>query len=198
MSVCPPWSRRVALSLALAAWAGCTESAGGPPAGEVGGAAGTAEPAPAAVWSGPEWTLGAVAGAVVYVPVYSHIYHQDGTRKVDLAATLSVRNTDPEHPMTVASVAYYDSDGRFVRDRLDGPLVLGPLETRSFVVEEQDATGGSGANFLVTWSASAAVSEPLIEAVMISTANSQGLSFVGQGRTVRELAEATDRPREVR
>ncbi len=130
---------------------------------------------------------GAAAGAVVYVPAYSHIYDQDGTREFDLAATLSVRNTDPERTLTVASVSYYDSAGHLVRDYLDAPLTLGPLASRSFVVAERDRTGGSGANFLVTWSARRALSEPLIESVMISTASAQGLSFTGQSQVVRRL-----------
>ena len=181
-------SLRLAFGLALGALVGCDEPSSdlrdAPPAAQT----------QAERWRGVEWPAEAVAGAVVYVPVYSHIYHQDGTRQIDLAATLSIRNTDPERSITVASVAYYDSDGRLMRDRLDRPLVLAPLGTRSFVVQEQDRTGGSGANFLVTWSASASVSEPLVETVMISTASSQGLSFVGEGRTVRAFEAAQTPP----
>jgi hypothetical protein len=53
------------------------------------------------------------AGArrVFYVPVYSHIYHRDQHRFIDLAVTLSIRNTDPAHPVTLASVHYYDTKG---------------------------------------------------------------------------------------
>ena len=189
MFVRPPWSHRAALAVVLAVAAGCT---GGDrePRADGGPAARAPAASVAPTWGGPGWPPGAAAGAVVYVPVYSHIYHQDGTRQVDLAVTLSVRNTDPERPVTVASVTYYDSDGRPVRDHLGGPLVLGPLGTRSFVVEERDPTGGSGANFLVAWSAEGPVSEPVVEAVMISTASSQGLSFIGEGRVVRRLGAA--------
>ncbi len=176
--------RLAALVVVLSVPAGCNGDPGGPREGAAPPAAVERVPdAPA--WSDPAWPPDAAAGAVVYVPVYSHVYHQDETREVDLAATLSVRNTDPERPVTVAAVAYYDSDGRLVRDHLGGPLVLGPLGTRSFVVAERDRTGGVGANFLVTWWSGPGVSEPVVEAVMISTANSQGLSFVGAGRVVR-------------
>ena len=186
---CPPWSYRIVLAVACVVLAGCTESAGGREAGGSAALPPTTEPA-AAAWSEPEWGPGATAGAVVYVPVYSHIYTQDATRKIDLAATLSVRNTDPARSLTVASVAYYDTDGRLVREHLDGPLALGPLGTRSFVVEERDPLGGSGANFLVTWSSDGPVSEPIVQAVMISTASAQGLSFVGEGHAVRRLRDA--------
>jgi hypothetical protein len=36
-------------------------------------------------------------GQTVYVPIYSHIYSGIKARPFDLAATLSIRNTDPTH-----------------------------------------------------------------------------------------------------
>lgn len=136
-------------------------------------------------------TLGeAVVGQTVYVPVYSHIYSRDEAGEIDLAATLSVRNTDPEHPVAVTAVRYYDSAGRLVRRYGEGTVVLPPLSSRAYVVAEQDRTGGVGANFLVDWEAGEPVSPPLIEAVMISTASSQGISFVTRGVTVRSFTEA--------
>lgn len=139
-----------------------------------------------------QFSDGARSGAVVYVPVYSHIYHNDGDRRFKLAVTLSLRNIDPRQSITIASVSYYDSDGRLVRDYLDAPLTLGPLVSRAYVVAADDDTGGSGANFLVTWSADTEVSDPLIETVMISTASSQGLSFTGQARVVQRIGDGED------
>lgn len=126
-------------------------------------------------------------GQTVYVPVYSHIYHQDGTRELNLTATLSIRNTDPEHTITVTAVRYFDSSGSLVRSYLDQPLVLQPLASKSYVVEERDKAGGVGANFIVQCQAGTIVSTPIIEAVMISTASTQGLSFVTRGEVVRPL-----------
>lgn len=131
----------------------------------------------------------------LYVPVYSHIFFQDEVREIDLAATLSVRNTDPQHPITVTSVRYYDSAGRLVRQYGEGAAVLPPLSSRAHVVGERDRTGGVGANFMVDWEASVQVSAPIVEAVMISTAGSQGISFVSRGQVVRPLtATGADRP----
>lgn len=130
-----------------------------------------------------------VVGETVYVPAYSHIYFRDGTREFNLATTLSVRNTDPERAITVTSVRYHDSAGRLVRRYLDAPAALAPLASRAFVVEERDTAGGVGANFLVEWEAAARVSVPIVEAVMISTAGTQGLSFVSRGQTVRAFGE---------
>lgn len=131
--------------------------------------------------------LGSGVGQAIYVPVYSHIYYRDDTRDIGLAATLSVRNTDPQQPVTLTAVRYHDSAGRLVRRYLDGPLALGPLASESFVVEQKDRAGGVGANFLVEWQAEGEVSAPLAEAVMISTASTQGISFVSRGVVVRPI-----------
>ncbi|WP_412062760.1 DUF3124 domain-containing protein [Rubrivirga sp. IMCC45206] len=159
------------------------------------GAVGCADPAPAptvpAESAAPADTSSvgpAVIAETVYVPAYSHIYSQDGSRKIDLSATLSIRNTDPDRAIRVRAVRYVDSDGRLVRTYGDDVMVLPPLASRAFVVEERDLTGGVGASFLVDWEAGAAVSAPIIEAVMISTAGAQGISFVTRGTTVRPLA----------
>jgi hypothetical protein len=125
-----------------------------------------------------------VANGSVYVPVYSHIYYRDEHRFVNLAITLSVRNTDADHPIAVRSVRYYDTDGRLVRTYVSEPARLAPMATREFIVEEEDSSGGSGANFVVDWSAAQAVSEPVVEAVMIGTTGGQGISFTSVGRTL--------------
>lgn len=139
-----------------------------------------------------EVLLEGVVRQTVYVPVYSHIYHQDGTREFNLTATLSIRNTDPDQAITISAVRYNDSSGRLVRQYLEAPLQLTPLASKPFVVEEQDKAGGVGANFIVEWQAETAVSAPLIEAVMISTASTQGLSFVTRGQVVRPLGNNSD------
>jgi hypothetical protein len=45
--------------------------------------------------------------------------------------------------------------------------------------------GGVGANFIVEWIAEKEVSEPVVEAVMISAASNQGISFVSPGRIIK-------------
>src|SRR3954454_20159911 len=73
-------------------------------------------------------------GTIVYVPVYSSLYLGVSTRgqTVDLAATVSVRNTSSLHPITLEWVRYYDSLGKRVRDYLDKPSVLPPLGAVEF------------------------------------------------------------------
>lgn len=118
----------------------------------------------------------------VYVPAYSHILTSDDARPYNLAVTLSVRNTDPARPIVVGSVRYYDRDGRPVRQYVKRPLRLAPMAAVDFFVAEGDTAGGSSASFLVEWSAEGRVSGPVIEAVMIGTAGTQGISFVSPGR----------------
>ena len=137
----------------------------------------------------------AVAGQVVYVPAYSHVYSGDGDRDVLLTATLSVRNTDAVRPIRLVGVRYVGSEGQTVRSYVDAPRTLGPLATASYVVAESDRAGGVGASFLVEWPADADVSAPVVQAVMISTAGQQGISFVTEGRVLAEAGgEVTAQP----
>ena len=120
-------------------------------------------------------------GRTVYVPAYSHIYSQAG-RPLRLAVTLSVRNASPKDSITLRSVQYFDSNGKFVRSFTDQTIEVAPLATKEFFVPENDTEGGAGANFIVQWtSATADVIPPIVEAVMISTAGQQGVSFASRG-----------------
>ncbi len=132
-----------------------------------------------------------VAGQTIYVPIYSHIYVRDKSRVINLTATLSLRNTDAQNPIRITSARYYGTDGAQVREYVTAPLWLAPMASTDFVVAEDDTSGGAGANFIVEWSASVEVTEPVVEAVMISTASQQGISFVSAGRVLRSLAPRT-------
>ncbi|WP_449242280.1 DUF3124 domain-containing protein [Desulfovibrio sp.] len=125
-------------------------------------------------------------GQTIYVPLYSHVYQGLRDRPFDLSATLSVRNTDAEHPITLVFVDYYDTAGKPVRRYLDKAESVPPLATREFLVSEKDTAGGSGAKFLVRWTSDRPVPPPVVEAVMIGTANSQGISFLSTGRVISE------------
>jgi len=125
-------------------------------------------------------------GQTVYVPCSSHIYHGIKTRPFELTVTLIVRNTDPRRSMKLTGVDYVGSDGRLLKRHLDKAVAVPPLATREFIVEEKDMSGGAGASFLVRWKSDAAMNEPLAEAVMIGTANSQGISFTSRGVVVQE------------
>ena len=124
------------------------------------------------------------AGQTVYVPIYSHIYSGLKGRPFELAATLSIRNTDPKHPIMLMSVKYFDSDGKLVKEYLGKPAELKAMATTRYILTEGDTTGGSGANFLVKWQSKTKINPPLIEAVMIGTRSGQGISFVSRGQVI--------------
>ncbi|MGD8492727.1 MAG: DUF3124 domain-containing protein [Desulfobacterales bacterium] len=126
------------------------------------------------------------AGQTVYVPIYSHIYSGLKGRPFSLAATLSIRNTDPKHPIKLMSVKYFDSAGKLVKEYLDQPTELEAMASTRYILPEGDTTGGSGANFLVKWQSTEKVNPPLIEGVMIGTRSGQGISFVSRGQVIRE------------
>jgi len=128
-------------------------------------------------------------GQTVYVPIYAHIYSGIKGRPFDLAATLSIRNTDPSHRITIVSAAYYDTGGKLIKQHVDAPALLGALASTRYIITEGDSTGGSGANFIVKWKSDKLVNPPLIEAVMIGTRSGQGISFVSRGQVIAENAE---------
>lgn len=124
-------------------------------------------------------------GQIIYVPVYSHIYHHNRREIFNLAVTLSIRNTDLTNSLIVTSVRYYDSDGKLVKQYLERPIQLDALASYDFFVNRNDNSGGLGANFIVEWVAQTKISEPIVEAVMIGTDYQQGISFISPGRVIK-------------
>ena len=137
-----------------------------------------------------------VRSQTVYVPAYSHIYIRDAQRSMNLATTLSVRNTSANVPLTLSTIDYYDSNGEHVRAYLDTARALGPLASTHVVVDTDDIRGGVGANFILQWHAERPVPPPVVETVMITGANTQGISFRSTARVLRESradSSSTDR-----
>ena len=116
----------------------------------------------------------------VYVPVYSHVYYAGGV-PYSLETTLSIRNSDTERPVYLRAVDYFDTSGELVKHHLDQPIQLKPLQTIEFLVERQDSSGGSGANFLVDWSGVAQLNRPVIQTVTVGNMGTQGIAFVCTG-----------------
>ena len=130
--------------------------------------------------------VGRPVGQTVYVPVYSHIYSGDRERPIYLAATLSIRNTDPAVSILVTAVDYHDSKGRLLKKYVDAPIELSQMASMRYVVKKSDKEGGSGANFIVKWESKRGATPPLIESVMISTQSQLGISFVSRGKVISE------------
>ena len=125
-------------------------------------------------------------GQTLYVPVYSHIYSGDKERPVYLAVTVSIRNIDSSHAITLTAVDYYDTEGKRIKQYLESPRTLAPMASTRFIVKESDKTGGSGANFLIQWHSDTPVNPLLAESIMISTASQLGISFNARGVPIIE------------
>lgn len=138
------------------------------------------------VQSGQYSLVDPVQGQIVYVPVYSHVYHNKGKPHL-VTITLSIRNTSMNDQIVLKSVNYHGTKGTLVRTYLDTPVRIPPLGTTEVIVERDDVTGGSGANFLVEWFSTQPVTAPIIEAVMIDTKSQQGISFARRGVVIKEM-----------
>ncbi len=121
-----------------------------------------------------------------YLPVYSHIYHVHEHRTFDLTITVSMRNVSMTDTVNILKADYFNTVGENIRQYLNKPIYLLPLETLEIIIEEQDIEGGSGANFVFDWAMRNDKNPPLFEAVMISTYGQQGLSFTTRGVEILE------------
>ena len=129
------------------------------------------------------------SGQVLYLPIYSHIYHGDQDKQGKPSQTLvsthvSIRNTDPQLSLKILYARYYDTEGKLVREFLRAPLVVPPLGTHELFVPRGDVSGGSGANFLIAWSAGEAANPPLVEALHADVQPARSLIFVTTARPI--------------
>ena len=131
-------------------------------------------------------TLEISSGQKVYVPVYSHVYQGIKGKPYNLSALLSIRNVDVNDSITITAVKYYDDHGELMKNYFAQPVVIPPMGTKEVYLPERDTKGGSGANFTVQWESGTKVSVPIIQAVMIGTAATQGISFVCNGVVIEE------------
>ncbi len=124
-------------------------------------------------------------GQTVYVPAYSHIYSGNREQPFLLTITLSIRNIDPNHSISISKVDYYETQGKRLKQYLEKPAILNALESTRYIIPQKDKSGGSGANFIVVWNAQKAVNPPIIETVMIATQSQQGISFTSRGQAIK-------------
>ena len=123
-------------------------------------------------------------GQSIYVPAYSHIYSANNEKPFLLTVTVSIRNTDQHNQIEVTKVEYYETRGHLIVEYLDSTIVLRPFESLRYVVPEKDESGGSGANFIVEWTADKCTNPPVVETIMIGTQTQQGISFTSRGQVI--------------
>lgn len=120
----------------------------------------------------------------VYVPIYSDIYSETRDVRFDLTATLSIRNTSITDSIYLKVIDYYDTEGKLVRQYIDENLLLKPMQSIDYVIDEKDRIGGTGANFILVWGAKSKQLKPIFQGVMVSTAGQQGISFLTEGVSI--------------
>lgn len=132
------------------------------------------------------------SGQVLYLPIYSHIWHGDrviqGKHPVKslVSALVSIRNTSLKTPIRVVSARYYSTDGKLLREYLPNPEVVGAMGTLELFIERKESEGGSGANFIIQWEAASATNPPVVEAVHADIkGGGPGLTFITTARAIQ-------------
>lgn len=131
-----------------------------------------------------------LSGQTLYLPVYSHVYHgdpgKDGKPSQTLVSThVSIRNTDPQVAIRLVSARYYDTAGNLVRSYLAAPVTIPRLGTHEIFVPRADTAGGSGANFLLVWTAETAANPPIVEALHADIREARTLMFITTGQPIK-------------
>ncbi len=130
-------------------------------------------------------------GQTLYLPVYSHMLYgnlgKSGKASTVLLSTLvSIRNTDPRRPVRILSAKYFDTHGKLLGERVPSPAVIPPLGTLELFVELNDASGGSGANFIIRWDAEQPVNPPLVESLHANMDGGKAVIFMTQSVPISE------------
>jgi hypothetical protein len=130
----------------------------------------------------------AVSGGF-YVPVYSSVSMSQGKLRADFSVTLSVHNASESRPLILKRIAYFDTSGKMVESYLKSPVALKPFSTIEVFIAANDVRGGTGANFVVDWAATAEIAEPTVEALMVGGVGAGHYAFISQGRPIRIVSK---------
>ena len=135
-------------------------------------------------------SLPSYSGQTVYLPIYSHLYHGDldaqgKPLQTLLSAHVSIRNTNTNKSLKLHYARYYDTDGKLLKEFVPSIVVIPPLGTHELFVPRSDASGGSGANFLIAWSAETSVNPPLVEALHADIQPERTLTFITSARPIQ-------------
>ena len=130
---------------------------------------------------------GRALGQNLYLPIYSHIWHGDMTAKGErektlVSVTVSIRNTDPVKSILVFSAQYYDTNGKKLKEYVTSPKIIGPMGTHELFIPRSDDTGGSGANFVISWKSDTPASLPIVEGVHANLPVGRSIAFTSSAR----------------
>lgn len=132
-----------------------------------------------------------VKGQTLYLPIYSHMLYgnlgKSGKASYVLLSTLvSIRNTDGKRPLRVLSAKYFDTHGKLIGERVPTPVIVPPLGTLELFVELNDASGGSGANFIIKWEGDQPINPPLVESLHANMDGGKAVIFMTQSVPLAE------------
>ncbi len=130
-------------------------------------------------------------GQTLYLPIYSHMLYGNLGKSgkasfVLLSALVSIRNTDVKRPIRILSAKYFDTNGKQLGERVPTPVVVPPLGTLELFVELNDASGGSGANFIIKWEAEQPLNPPLVESLHANMDGGKAVIFMTQSVPLAE------------
>jgi len=133
------------------------------------------------------------SGQSIYLPIYSHMLYGNlgksgRASQVLLSALVSIRNTDARRPLRILSARYYDTHGKLLGERVPAATILPPLGTLELFVELNDASGGSGANFIIKWDSDAPINPPLVEALHANMDGGKAVIFMTQSVPINDPA----------
>lgn len=133
------------------------------------------------------------SGQTIYLPIYSHMLYGNVGKsgkasQVLLSALVSIRNTDGRRPLRILSARYYDTLGKLIGERIPAPVAIPPYGTLELFVELNDASGGSGANFIIKWDSEAPVNPPLVEALHANMDGGKAVIFMTQSVPINDPA----------
>lgn len=128
-------------------------------------------------------------GQLLYLPIYSHIWHgemndQGQPMKTLVSVSVSIRNRDPAKSIRVTSAQYFDTGGRKLREYLPSPQIIGPMATYEIFVPRSDDTGGSGANFVIAWKSDTPASQPIVEGFHANLPVGRSIAFTTSARPI--------------
>ena len=118
--------------------------------------------------------------------LYGNLGKRSNASSVLLSALISIRNTDSHRPLKILSARYFDTHGKMLSERVSKPVVLPPLGTLELFVELNDASGGSGANFLIKWASDQPINPPLVEALHANMDSGKAVIFMTKSVPISE------------
>ncbi len=126
-------------------------------------------------------------GQALYLPIYSHIWHGEMDRKGQpmkalVSVSVSIRNTDSLKSIRITSAQYYDTDGKMLREYVSSPKIIGPMGTYELFVPRSDDSGGSGANFVISWKSDTPASQPIVEGFHANLPVGRSIAFTTSAR----------------